>query len=676
MDKLKLQTPNVVDENILKIGELFPNCIVESKDDKGNIKKSIDFDLLRQELSDSIVDSMKERYQLNWPGKKEALWTANTPIEKTLRPCKEESVDFDKTRNLFIEGDNLDVLKLLQETYLGKVKMIYIDPPYNTGNDFIYKDNFRRDVKSELEKSGEIDGEGKRLVTNTQSNGRFHSDWLSMMYPRLKLARNLLRDDGVIFISIDDNEVDNLRKLCNEIFGEENFISCLHVEMSTTQGMKVAAALQCEIVKNAEYVLVYSKNSQIFNFINMLYTRKSWDDHYSIYFDKTKNKKMSLLKHLKQMKNYKNIKAKDIGDYYAQDNEFKEYIHSISDKIYQDAMCDISLKLTSEQRAKLKNGDFIEYKTSQKEYLLKETKTNVIRQLLPLTLAIGTTDDFEKHFGMRKIRGNWWQGYYKDMMNINKEGEVLFKNGKKPIRLLCDMLKISTLHDDTILDFFAGSGTTAHAVMELNKEDGGNRKYIMVQLPEPCDEKSEAFKEGFKTIADIGKKRIRLAGKKIKEEIENKSKQKNLLEDDKNNADDLDIGFRVLKVDSSNMEDVYYRPDEIIQPKIEGIADNIKPDRTTEDLLFQVLLSWGVDLSLSIKKEKLSGIDVFFVDDDALAACFVRDGTVTEELCREIAKRKPLRVIFRDSGFENDSVKINVEQVFKLESPGTDIKTI
>ena len=676
MDKLKLQTPNVVDENILKIGELFPNCVVESKDDEGNIKKSIDFDILKQELSDSVVDGMKERYQLNWPGKKEALWTANTPIEKTLRPCREESADFDKTRNLFIEGDNLDVLKLLQETYLGKVKMIYIDPPYNKGGDFIYKDNFRRNVKSELEKSGQIDGAGNRLITNTTSNGRFHSDWRSMMYPRLKLARNLLRDNGVIFISIDDNEVNNLRKLCDEIFGEENFISCLHVEMSTTQGMKVAAALQHEIVKNAEYILVYSKNSQIFNFINMLYTGKAWDDHYSIYFDKAKNKKMTLLEHLKQVKNYQNIKAKDIGSYYAQDNEFKEYIHSISDKIYRDNNCDIPLKLTSEQLAKLKSGGFIEYKTSQKEYLLKKTKTGVIRQLLPLTLAIGTTDDFEKHFGIRKIRGNWWQDYYKDMMNINKEGKILFKNGKKPIRLLCDMLKISTLHDDMILDFFSGSSSTAHAVMELNKEDGGNRKYIMVQLPEPCDEKSGAFKEEHKTIADIGKERIRLAGKKIKEEIDRKSKQKNLLEDDKNNADDLDIGFRVLKVDSSNMEDVYHRPDEIIQQKIEGVADNIKPDRTTEDLLFQVLISWGVDLSLPIKKEKLSGIDVFFVDEDALAACFVKDGKVTEELCRKIAEKKPLRVVFRDSGFENDSVKINVEQIFKLESPSTDIKTI
>ena len=625
MDKLKLQTPNIVDENILKIGELFPNCVVESKDDEGNIKKSIDFDLLKQELSDSVVEGAKERYQLNWPGKEKASNTAYAPIEKTLRPCREESVDFDKTKNLFIEGDNLDVLKLLQETYLGKVKMIYIDPPYNTGNDFIYKDNFRHDVKSELEKSGQIDDLGKRLITNPPSNGRFHSDWLSMMYPRLKLARNLLRDDGVIFISIDDNEVDNLRKLCDEIFGERNFVACLTwVKKEKTSGVPP----KNKSIPNKEYIVVYEKQEDF-------------------YFNGVSGSKDSYRQD-KKGNYYRTMPIQATG---KQDNYFDIINPKNGNKHYGNWAF-------SEKRIKemiKKNLIVFPQKEHQKPtqivYYDEEKKS-------PIFHHIGHYDS-EKQ--TKKFKG--------EFPSINFDFP-------KPLSLLEFILKQSTTKSAIVLDFFAGSGTTAHAVLALNKEDGGNRKYIMVQLPEPCDEKSEAFKEGLKTIADIGKERIRLAGKKIKEQIENKNKQKNLLEDDSINADDLDIGFRVLKVDSSNMEDVYYRPDEITQQKIEGVADNIKADRTPEDILFQVLLSWGVDLSLPIRKEKLSGIDVFFVDDDALAACFVKDGEVTEELCREIAERKPLRVIFRDSGFEDDSVKINVEQIFKLKSPETDIKTI
>ena len=636
MDKLKLQTPNVVDENILKIEELFPNCVVESKDDEGNIKKSIDFDLLKQELSDSIVDGMKERYQLNWPGKKEALWTANTPIEKTLRPCREESVDFDKTQNLFIEGDNLDVLKLLQETYLGKVKMIYIDPPYNTGNDFIYKDNFRGDVRCELEKSGQIDDVGNRLVTNTQSNGRFHSDWLSMMYPRLKLARNLLRDDGVIFISIDDNEVDNLRKLCDEIFGERNFVANIiwQKKFSPQNDAKWLS-------DNHDFILCHTKDKEL------------WRPYLLPRTDKTN-------------KRYENPDNDPRGLWMSSDFSRKAVMQNT---IYPIKLPSGRIISPPEGRSWLKPKDqFKKLVADNRIYFgpdgdnvprVKRFLSDVKQGITPLTIWL------HEEVGHNQSA----------TQELKKIGISEFQS-PKPTSLLKKIFFIGAPNDGIILDFFAGSGTTAHAVMELNKEDGGNRKYIMVQLPELCDEKSEAFKEGLKTIADIGKKRIRLAGKKIKKEIENKGKQKNLLDDYKNNADDLDIGFRVLKVDSSNMEDVYYRPDEVIQQKIEGIADNIKPDRTTEDLLFQVLLSWGVDLSLPITKEKLSGIDVFFIDDNALAACFVKDGKVTEELCREIAKRKPLRVVFRDSGFENDSVKINVEQIFKLESPSTDIKTI
>ncbi len=633
MDKLKLQTPNIVDENILKIGELFPNCVVESKDDEGNIKKSIDFDLLKQELSDSVVEGAKEYYQLNWPGKEKASNTAYTSIEKTLRPCREESVDFDKTRNLFIEGDNLDVLKLLQETYLGEVKMIYIDPPYNTGNDFIYKDNFRRDVKSELEKSGQIDDLGNRLINNLPSNGRFHSDWLSMMYPRLKLVRNLLRDDGVIFISIYDNEVDNLRKLCDEIFGSENFVGSIGWESKTKSQNTIDSfnKLQPKI----EYILCYGKQKK---------------QRFNVYIKKEKtypeeDQRGHFRYHLIEEMNASGIRGR------------KSMIFCIHG---------------------IKPGEGKQWKWGLDKIREFDKRGDILKKNEKLYIKMRPEDE------RNQITKPFWAFFSKEEGTTESAKQELTKilerdhgfETVKPYKLIKKLVFHSTKQNHIVLDFFSGSATTAHAVIDLNKDDGGNRKYIMVQLPEPCDEKSEAFKEGLKTIADIGKERIRLAGKKIKEETESKNKQKNLLEDDSINADDLDIGFRVLKVDSSNMEDVYYRPDEIIQQKIEEVADNIKADRTPEDILFQVLLSWGVDLSLPIRKEKLSGIDVFFVDDDALAACFVKDGKVTEELCREIAERKPLRVIFRDSGFEDDSVKINVEQIFKLKSPETDIKTI
>ena len=352
---------DIVEDRKRKLKELFPEVFDEGQ---------IDFEKLKNILERGYgISESEEKYEMTWSGKNECLDVIQELSIGTLKPCREDSVDFDTTQNLFIEGDNLEVLKLLQKAYYGKIKMIYIDPPYNTGKEFVYPDKYSESLDTYLKYTGQKNKEGVKFSTNQETDGRFHSRWLSMMYSRLYLARNLLKDDGVIFISIDDNEIHNLRKICDEVFGSENFISCLHVEMSTTQGMKVAAALQCEIVKNAEYVLVYGKNSQFFNFINMLYSGKDWDDHYNIYFDKTKNLKMSLLEHLKQVKDYKNIKAKDISDYYAQDNDFKEYIHSISDKIYRDAMCDIPLKLTSKQRAKLKNGDFIEYKSSKKREL-------------------------------------------------------------------------------------------------------------------------------------------------------------------------------------------------------------------------------------------------------------------------------------------------------------------
>ena len=490
-----------------------------------------------------------------------------------------------------------------------------------------------------------------------------------MMYSRLKLSRNLLKEDGVIFISIDDNEVHNLHKICDEIFGEKNFVVCLHVEMSTTQGMKVSSALKGNIVKNAESIIVYSKNSNIFNFNKILYAKKDWDTHYSLYFDKNTGKKCTLLEHLKENNLYKNIRTSDIPEYYKNNNDFRKYIHSIAHKIYRDAMCDVAIVLNRDQESQLSIGGYVEYETSTKSYILKKTKTGIIRQLLPLKLAIGETDDFERDFCIRKIRGNWWNDFYKDMMNINKEGKIKFKNGKKPVRLLKDIIKITANDSDIVMDFFAGSATTAHAVMELNATDGSKRKFIMVQLPEDCDEKSEAFKEGYKNVAEISKERIRRAGVKIKEE--------NPIV-----APSLDTGFRVLKVASSNMTNVYYTPDTLKQEQLTFLTDNIKLDRTAEDLLFQVLLDWGVNLTLPITKEVIGQCEVFFVGKNALAACFEGNGKITEDFCKELVKRQPLplRVVFRDSGFDSDNIKINVEQIFKQKSLDTkteiEIKTI
>ena len=619
MDKLKMHSPNLVKGNIAQLSELFPNCVTESKDENGNLKKSIDFDLLKQELSTHIVEGPQERYHLNWPGKREALLTANAPIAKTLRPCREESVDFDTTQNLFIEGDNLDALKLLQETYLGKIKMIYIDPPYNTGKDFIYSDRFAESTEKYLLESGQKDDEGNRLVTNTDSNGRFHSDWLTMMYSRLKLARNLLKDEGMIFISIDEAEFTNIQKLSDEIFGKENFIASFIWQNKKGGGND---AKYCAV--EHEYVVVYSKNVQLLprlfeSFTKEYAKRYKEEDEIGRYFWDTFKRKSG--------KQYYAITCPD-GTILDKD----EYGNPLS-------------WLRSEPRFKddLIKGD-IKFEQRQGGYSI------MFKQRMPegkkprsLILDKGTTGDGSAE-------------------TLSLFENNIFSN-PKPVSLLSYLLGIGLEKTDSVLDFFAGSATTAHAVMQLNTEDGGNRKFIMVQLPEECDEKSEAFKAGYKTIAEISKERIRRAGKKIKEE--------NAII-----ASTLDTGFRVLKIDSSNMADVYYTPDNVEQNLLSLLTDNIKEDRTTEDLLFQVLLDWGVDLTLPITKETIADREVFFVDGNALAACFVKNGQITEDFCKELARREPLRVVFRDSGFKDDSVKINIEQIFKLMSPHTDVRTI
>ncbi|OGV17568.1 MAG: hypothetical protein A2X47_11645 [Lentisphaerae bacterium GWF2_38_69] len=676
MDKLKMRSPNLTEENIEKIAELFPNCVTEISGENGSLKKAIDFDLLKQELADKIVEGPQERYHLNWPGKREALLTANAPIAKTLRPCRDESVDFDTTKNLFLEGDNLDALKLLQETYLGKVKMIYIDPPYNTGNDFIYEDDFAEDSEEFLKRSNQKDEHGNRLVANTDSNGRFHSDWLSMIYPRLKLARNLLRDDGVIFISIDDNEVHNLRKICDEIYGEQNFTAqIIWKKRSTPPNDRIIAAQH-------EYILCVTKNSNSLG----LNLRPRTEE---------------------QISRYKNSDNHPKGPWTAGDLMANvkggRYVTSLYFPIVNPR--------TGQAHYPSSNGNW-RFNKERIDFLIKNNE-----------IYFGDNDQGRpklKRFLCDVKEGITWTTLW-DFTPFNTVGSsemtdifgnlTTFEN-PKPTGLILDIIRAGSNPEAIILDFFCGSATTAHAVMQLNAEDGGNRKFIMVQLPEECDENSEAFKAGYKTIAEISKERIRRAGKKIKEE--------NAI-----TAPNLDIGFRVLKVDSSNMSDVYYTPDEVNKDILFRTTDNIKSDRSSEDLLFQVLLDWGVDLTLPIRREivrvkKAEGgrikdekekpedknlsfdnihpstfiphnskdsafspqpssfqeFEVYFVDKNSLAGCFVRNGEITDEFCKELAAYKPLRVVFCDSGFKDDSTRINVEQIFKLLSPHTEIKTI
>ena len=612
-------------QNIEKIQALFPNCVTESRGADGELQLAIDFDQLKQELSNSIVEGPQERYQLNWPGKREALLTANAPIAKTLRPCCEESVNFDTTENLFIEGDNLDALKMLQETYLGKVKMIYIDPPYNTGNDFIYEDDFSESTDEFLRKSNQRDQDSNRLYANSDASGRFHSDWLSMMYARLKLASILLRDDGIIFISIDDSEQANLKRICDEIFGQSNFLANIIWEKRFTRSnnSKTFATL-------TEHIICFRK-STILAEVKEPRNEKA-DSTYSNPDNDPRGVWTSV--------SYVNPATKDNRPNLAYNlvNPFtnQEVVHPTNAWKYEKSTY---LKHLEENRLYWgKDG-------SNTYPRLKRFLSEMVGGMVPVNFwsrqDAGTTDEASK--------------------NLEKLMEAKVFDFPKPISLVQKAMRMGTGVNDIVLDFFAGSATTAHAVMQLNSEDGGNRKFIMVQLPEECDKKSEAFKAGYKTIAEISKERIRRAGSKI-------------LEGDCHKDWNKDVGFRVLKVDTSNMADVYYSPDQVTQGSLDLLVDNIKTDRTDEDLLFQVLLDWGVDLTLPIRKETIQGKTVFFVDDDALVACF--DLRINEALIKELAIKEPLRVVFRDDGFESDAVKINAEQIFKQVSPHTEVKAI
>lgn len=649
MDKLKMHSPDLTATNIARIRELFPGCVTEARGEDGSVTLAVDFDLLRQELSGALVEGPQERYHLDWPGKREALLTANAQIAKTLRPARDESVDFDTTKNLFIEGDNLDALKLLQETYLGKVKMIYIDPPYNTGNDFIYEDDFAENADEYLRRSNQIDYEENRLAANTTSNGRFHSDWLTMMYSRLRLARNLLANDGAVFVSIGDGEVDNLRKICSEIFGEDNFVS------QVTRIAKRTSDKGTHFRPTKDYVLVYARDIALLPEFGIKKIRDISEYGFSD-TDGRRYKKSGASLYQPSLDSRPNqryfIEAPDGSLVIPPGNVFpKEKVDGAKIKPVSNADKVWRWSVDTYQ----KNKELLIFtEGSSKNPLLDENGNQSKWNIYP---KVYFDEDVEATLHPEDVIYDYPNSQGTKEINAL---EIPF-SFSKPTGLIRFLVKLLGRNDGVFLDFFAGSATSAHAVMQLNAEDGGNRRFIMVQLSEQCAEDSVAYKAGYKTIADISKERIRRAGNKIAAEAVNRG---------------VDTGFRVLKVDTSNMADVFYSPDATTQADLLSSIDNIKPDRTPEDLLFQVMLDWGVDLALPIEKKTLAGKDVFFVDTDALAACFDADGGIDDAFIKALAKTKPLRAVFRDKGFKDDAAKINAEQIFKQLSPGTDVKTL
>ncbi len=618
MDKLKMHSMNKVDANVAQIAALFPNCVTERINEDGKLEKVVDFDMLKQELSSFVVESNDERYQFTWPDKKKAILAANAPINRTLRPCREESVDFDTTENLYIEGDNLEVLKLLQETYLGKIKMIYIDPPYNTGNDFVYNDDFSESIDEYLANSGQFDSEGNRLVQNAESNGRFHTDWLNMIYPRIKLAKDLLSDDGVIFISMDENEIENLKKVCNEIFGEQNYVQEIiwHKKFSPQNDAKYFSL-------NHESILCYAKNKPNFN--------------------------RNLLPATEEMtKRYKNPDNDPRGpwtsgdctigrvtekDYYPITTPSGREVYPSNGNVWRFSR-DTFKRLIDDNRIWFgENGDNM----PRVKRFLSETNNGIV----PISI--------------------WGFDEVGHTQSASQELKKLFDDKQyfdypKPVGLIKKAILISTDKDSIVLDFFSGSATTAQSTMQLNAEDGGNRRFILVQLPEITESKTDAFKDGYTNLCDIGKERIRRAGAKIKEESPMTTQG-------------LDTGFRVLKCDTSNMKEVYYNPAELEISLLTDLTDNIKEDRTAEDLLFQVMLDLGIMLSAKIEQTTLNGKTVFNVNGNHLVACFDKD--ITDETIKAIAKQEPYYFVMRDDGFANDSVATNFEQIFATYSPDT-----
>lgn len=624
MDKLRMQSSNGVEDNITKIAQLFPDCVTETVDERsGQPKHLIDFEKLKQNLSDNVISKRAERYQFTWPDKSKAILLANSPINATLRPCREDSVDFDNTQNLYIEGDNLDVLKCLKETYLHKVKMIYIDPPYNTGNDFVYEDDFAQSSEEYLANSGQFDEQGNRMFTNAESNGRFHTDWLNMIYPRLKVARDLLTDDGVIFISIDDNEVENLRKVCDEVFGEQNFIATLVWERA------YSPKNDAKFISNShDYILMFAKRIDSFHIGRLERTAEA-------------------------NARYSNPDNDPRGDWKPSDMSVKTY----------NAECDYPIICPS--------GRVVEPPAGRCWSLSR----NAFRERLQDNRIWFGTDGNSVPCIKRFLRELKFDGmaptsilFYKEVGHSQegaKEVTALFGDkgvfdGPKPVRLLQRLLTLANLKDDSIvLDFFSGSASTAHAVMKMNAEKQKHSPFIMVQLPEHiCEKKKE---QGYETVCEIGKERIRRAGKKIKEESPLTTQ-------------DLDTGFRVLKLDSTNMQDIYYSPKDISQADLFSQVDNVKPDRTGEDLLFQVMLELGATLDSKIETTTVAGKTIYNVAEGYLVACF--DPNVTDEVVKAIAQMQPAYAVLRDTSMKDDSTATNFEQIFKTYSPDTVTKIL
>ena len=627
MDKLRMESPDMTAQNIDRIAALFPNCITEMLDEEHSTpekkvyKRAVNFELLKQMLSPGVVDG-DEAYEFTWVGKKAAIVEANKPIRKTLRPCVAESKDWDTTENLYIEGDNLEVLKLLQESYLGKVKMVYIDPPYNTGNDFIYADDFMRSQEEENEQMGMYDEDENRLFKNTDTNGRFHSDWCSMIYSRLMLARDLLADTGLIFVSIDDCELTNMRRICDEVFGETNFVDTIIWKKRYGGGAK-----EKWLVSLQEYVLVYCKNAALLGELYVPLTKDSIERYYQ-----------------KKDENYATR-----GGYRTHPLEATKSMDARANLVYPIPAPDGSeiwpkrQWLWSKDRAyealvkgelEIYQGNDGSWQVATKQYLRDADGTERLGKMFSI------------------IENIYTQHGTNEMISLMGNAKIF--PFPKPSSFVKQLLPLASDKDSIVLDFFSGSATTAHAVMQLNAEDGGHRKFIMVQLPEPCDEASEAYKAGYKNICEIGKERIRRAGDKIKSESPMTTQ-------------DLDIGFRVLKLDDSNMKDVYYAPDDYDQGMLAGLESNIKDDRTDLDLLFGCLIDWGLPLSLPYKSEQIDGCTVHTYNDGDLIACF--DANIPESVVKEIAQRKPLRAVFRDSGFASSPEKINVFEIFKLYMP-------
>lgn len=649
MDKMRMESVDMTAQNIDKIGSMFPNCITETIDENGKPKKAINFELLKQMLSDEVIDG-EEAYEFTWVGKKAAIVEAHKPIRKTLRPCKEESKEWDKTENLYIEGDNLEVLKLLQESYLNKVKMIYIDPPYNTGNDFIYNDDFKMSVDEYADEISETDADGNRMFKNTESNGRFHSDWCSMVYSRLILARNLLKEDGIIFISIDDNEVYNLRKICDEIFGGSNYINQF-AWVSNITGRQISGY---GAAKTWESVLVYSKCATLTSglCVNIEFAKSKMPDAYKGFNKDIRHDKHgefavgdTLYNHNRKF-NEETRKNLVFSIFYNPRTE--EIITGNIGEVIKDFI----------EIPPHKNGDGI-----HKYHAWRWSKQKISKESYNLIVLPNSKNGYEIYTRIRDFNTTLLKDIITNIPNGELEVQKLFNNKKyfdypKSVDLLKTFLGSVLDKKAIILDFFSGSATTAHAVMQLNAEDCGNRKFIMVQLPEKTDEKSEAYKAGYKNICEIGKERIRRAGDKIKAET----------------GADIDYGFRVLKVDDSNMTDVYYSADEYDQNMLSKLESNVKADRSDIDLLFGCLLEWGLPLSLPYKSEQIEGCTVHTYNDGDLIACF--DKNVPDNVIKTVAKRKPLRAVFRDNSFANSPAKINVTEIFKLLAPDTRVKVI